>query len=195
MPSSNPLQTTAFNALKASTVVSMGEISYFVGNIAEVRASGTMILILPEALMTTKRSLPEECDTAGAILPAVVLELNDQGITKHAVLERFEEFARRDDVFHMGFTEGSVLILRSDELPAPTPALPEALTEHLNLASSKLVFISSSRQVLPEGPYFLQGRTLHRAWRLYPDTSSAFTLSVIPAGSGERYKYVVWSFQ
>lgn len=137
-------------------------------------------------LMTTKWSLPDRYDTAGAILPAVVFELNDQEITKHAVLERFGEFARRDDVFQMGFAEGSVLILRSDELPAPTPALPESLTGHLSLKSSILLFVSSNREELPEGPYFLKGRTLHRAWRLYPDTSSAFTLSVIPADSGEK---------
>lgn len=43
-----------------------------------------------EAPMTRKRSLPEECDTDGAILPALVFKLNDQQIPKHAVLDRFE---------------------------------------------------------------------------------------------------------
>ncbi|KAG6359541.1 hypothetical protein INS49_013062 [Diaporthe citri] len=119
MPPSKLFKGVARKALKAFSVVSIGGISYFVGNAVEL-------------------SLPEECDTAGAILPVLVFELNDQEITKHAVLERFEEFAHRDDVFHMSFTEGSVLILRSDELPASTHALPESLTEHLNLASSKL---------------------------------------------------------
>lgn len=136
-----------------------------------------------EALMTRKRSLPEEFDTAGAILPAVIFELKDQEITKHAVLERFEDFARRDDVFHMGFTEGSILILRSDESPAPMPALPESLTEHLVFTSSRIIFISKNREELPEGPFFLQGRALRRAWRLYLNTSSAFTLSTMPAES------------
>ncbi|KAL1857018.1 hypothetical protein Daus18300_010464 [Diaporthe australafricana] len=105
-------QATALNALKASSVVSLGGISYFVGNTAEV--------------------------------------------TKDAVLKKFVDFAHRDDVFHKGFAEGSILILRSDVPSASTPPLPQTLTEHLSLTSSKLLFVSSDPDELPDGPYFLE---------------------------------------
>lgn len=124
------------------------------------------------------------------MVPAVVFGIKWQRFTKDLLLKTFGEFSRRDDVFQKGFTEGSILILRSNECPAPTQTLPETLTEHLHSISSKLLFVSTTPEELPEGPYLLHGTTLHRAWRLYPDTKSAFALSVVPSENGGAYEYV-----
>lgn len=45
MSPSKLFEGMALNVFKASGVVSMGEISYLVGNIADVRAFGKMIVI------------------------------------------------------------------------------------------------------------------------------------------------------
>lgn len=143
-------------------------------------------------LTESKCSLPQhECDTAESILPAVVVGIENDRVTKESLLKRFDEFSRLDDVFSEGFIENSVLILRSEEPSVPTHTLPATLTEHLRLISAKLIFVSAAAKDLAEGPYFLRGTSLHRAWKLYRDTNSAFTVSVVPSESGAAYEYTL----
>lgn len=40
--------------------------------------------------------------------------------------------------------------------------------------------VDSVRDLLPSGPYFLQGRNLHQAWKLYDDSLGAFIQTVVP---------------
>ena len=40
--------------------------------------------------------------------------------------------------------------------------------------------VDSSADLLPSGPYFLQGKNIHQAWRLYDDSLGAFIQTVIP---------------
>lgn len=45
------------------------------------------------------------------------------------------------------------------------------------------VFVSkteSSADLLPSGPYFLEGKNIHQAWKLYDDSLGAFIQTVVP---------------
>lgn len=94
----------------------------------------------------------------------------------------FSAYEQTDDVFHPAFTEGGIIIACTGASEEPTATLPETLTQYLNGLSSRLLFIGSEGEALPNGPYFLRGRHLHKAWRLYPDENLAFTLPVVPSG-------------
>ncbi len=39
---------------------------------------------------------------------------------------------------------------------------------------------------LPEGPYFVQGKELHQAWRMYTDELDAFTSAISPDGHDSK---------
>jgi hypothetical protein len=136
-----------------------------------------------------KRFLPEECDTGGATVPAVVFKVENPKLSADRVQEVFADFQRRDDVFQPSFTNQSILIAFSTTHEQPTPTLPESMAEYLAAKASKLLFLTPDEGVLPEGPYFLCGRTLHKAWRLYEDESQAFTVPVISSEEGDAYEY------
>jgi hypothetical protein len=75
---------------------------------------------------------------------------------------------------------------------AQHPRSQKSLTRFLDEQSSRLIFISADDDALPDGPYFLKGHNVHRAWRLYADENLAFTsLSyhlMIVANIGKRLR-------
>lgn len=50
--------------------------------------------------------------------------------------------------------------------------------------------VECERNLLPSGPYFLQGQNLHQAWKLYDDSLGAFIQTVVPDNVTEPKRYV-----
>lgn len=89
-----------------------------------------------------------------------------------------------DDVYSPEFAaEGLVILVYDTDEP---PITDDALTTYLkaSFAGSYIVQKAESKASWLEGPYFLQGKELHQAWRLYPDYLCAFTSSMVPDESG-----------
>lgn len=87
--------------------------------------------------------------------------------TTHHTLERFAQ----DDVWNITFLENVILAITDhSELPHPVLHL-------LKAKGAKNVYITSAR--LQEGPYWAVHGSVHKVYRLYPDTTEAFITSTI----------------
>ncbi|KAK4194619.1 amidase signature domain-containing protein [Triangularia verruculosa] len=148
--------------IKTNTVVDLAGIQYILGNRAEW-------------------TLPVGCDIGPNIAPAVAFSARNLHWTADGLKSVFSTFTQADDVFQSAFTEGGFLIARSDDLVDRTPTLHDSLTRLLNETSSTLMFGTAQEKGLPNGPYFVKGNSLYRAWRLYPDENLAFTLALSPS--------------
>lgn len=133
--------------------------------------------------------MPSSYDIGTATAPAVVCGGGNIILTADGLQQIFARFQEADDVFQLAFTKGGYLIARGDGSEPPSPTLPDTLTELLNERSSKLLFVAAHTASLPDDPYFLKGYNLHKAWRLYPDENSAFTLAVVPSEDDNLYTY------
>ncbi|KAI1121232.1 amidase signature enzyme [Nemania abortiva] len=157
-------------SIKSHTIVELGHASYYVRNRLEY-------------------TLPHEFDIRDGIVPAVVLHTQGQLITVDFLQSEFNRYDEEDDVFQHQFSKNNVLLLvydRDEELAA---TLPEPVARFLSSGSSTFFFLDGRSVSLPDGPYFLRGRNLHQAWRLYSDTNQVFTLPVISADSGRPYTF------
>jgi len=111
--------------------------------------------------------------------PVVVVTLNNAPITLAAIHDKFAKFEAEDDVFTSEFTTGGYLIVQQPSNQS-AGTLPTDLKRYLHAKSTKLLTLD---ELLPEGPYLALGHHLHQAWRLYPDTLSAFAVAVVPDDS------------
>ncbi|KAK4143078.1 amidase signature domain-containing protein [Dichotomopilus funicola] len=89
--------------------------------------------------------------------PAVLLSVQDSGFASEHAQMALDDFVRRDDVFCDDFT--SAVILQ----PSPGVDIAPALA-HDSLA---------------QGPYFIHGKSIHQAWKLYEDELGAFVVPVM----------------
>ncbi|CAD6441551.1 2b413a13-dc52-4ba4-a058-9d09563205e3 [Sclerotinia trifoliorum] len=108
--------------------------------------------------------------------PAVLLPVQDAEFGAEHVKKAFEDFDRQDDVFSDDFT--ATLILRSDQninIDDVAARLVES-GSFRNIYSNEL--IDDSLPLAP-GPYFIQGKSLHQAWKLYEDDFDAFVIPTI----------------
>ena len=53
-------------------------------------------------------------------MPAVVFNVNEQALTADTLENIFSHFETKDDVFHLGFTEGSILVAQIQGAQEPT---------------------------------------------------------------------------
>ncbi|GAP92178.1 putative amidase [Rosellinia necatrix] len=157
-------------SIREHTIVGLGDASYYVGGRVE-------------------HTLPHECDTGGSIVPAVVLHTEDQDITADLFRSEFNRYDEEDDVYQHHFSKNGVVFLVSHRDEDPSPTLPEPVVQFLSSLSSTLFLLDGRRVSLRDGPYFLRGRSLFEAWRLYPDTNEVFTLPVISARGGHPYTF------
>lgn len=127
-------------------------------------------------------------DGTPRIAPAVVFSARNLRWTPESFESVFSTFEHADDVFQPAFTSGAILIAHLDEPGHPT--VHDSLVQFLRDNSSELAFVTAQEDELPDGPYFVHGRFLHRAWRLYEDDSLAFTLALAPSLEGDGgYRY------
>ena len=128
----------------------------------------------------------------GQVVAATVLHHDDHALTLAVVQDTLAQFSKLDDVFRPGFAQDTFLLVQtrppcgtSHSGPEARPAdqdgcIPSELANYLE--SKSLVPVLLADLPVPEGPYFIVGRELHQAWRLYPDHLGAFATTVVPDG-------------
>ncbi len=127
----------------------------------------------------------------GQVVPAAVLHHDGPGLTVAAVRDSFAQLSKLDDVLQPGFTQDAFLLVQTrfpcgetshaapeTRLAEQDACIPSGLADYLESKSLVLVFMADLP--VPEGPYFVVGRQLHQAWRLYPDHLGAFATTVVP---------------
>jgi len=92
-----------------------------------------------------------------------------------------QQFTIIDDVYTTDFHDFLVV-----QVPHEVELNLEELTDDFGCLT-KLEFrrvlcstVDSEENLLPSGPYFLQGQNLHQAWKLYDDSLGAFIQTVVP---------------
>jgi len=101
----------------------------------------------------------------------------DTGFSPEAAQKALEDFAHQDDVFSDDFS--STLILQPSQgvdIERVASRLVESnlfRTVHINEPAHK-------HGHLPPGPYFIEGQSIHQAWKLYEDELDAFVIPTIP---------------
>jgi hypothetical protein len=121
------------------------------------------------------------------VLPAVLInDLPTENVIQ-AIEERLSSFARLDDVFQSAF--GNNLVIVATASGSPWLDLATQLNSSGRFSGIYRTQVHPT-DVLPSGPYFLQGNSIHQAWRLYPDELDAFIFSVIPEDLRHPNRYV-----
>ncbi|KAI0856904.1 putative amidase [Xylaria cubensis] len=108
--------------------------------------------------------------------PAVLLSIPDAEFSSEHVQNALDDFSHRDDVFSDDFS--STLVLqpgRDVDVSSVTAQLTESRlfrTIYRNESGHK-------HHSLPSGPYFIRGKSIHQAWKLYEDDLDAFVIPTI----------------
>ncbi|KAI1129070.1 putative amidase [Nemania abortiva] len=108
--------------------------------------------------------------------PAVLLSVQDPGFGLEHAQKALDDFSRRDDVFSVDFS--STLILQSGQ-DVNIFGVAARLVES---GIFRTIYISEQdhkHTSLPSGPYFIQGQSIHQAWKLYDDDFDAFVIPTI----------------
>lgn len=93
------------------------------------------------------------------------------------IISTISNFAKLDDVYSEEFGKSLVLQTLASSDNSRTV---QDLRLSKRFAVVHTLEAESSDYLLPSGPYFLQDRQIHQAWRLYADDLNAFALTVIP---------------
>lgn len=105
----------------------------------------------------------------GEVVPATVVD--NTSLEAGNLDEIFKRFAAFDDVYEGAFTDfRKNLVLSSN-------SHNHDMAKQLNLEGEDLLWTTSR---LPSGPYFLVGKDIHQAWRLYSDDLDAFVIATVP---------------
>ncbi|EED22766.1 amidase, putative [Talaromyces stipitatus ATCC 10500] len=127
---------------------------------------------------------------SSSIIPAVVIhaEEDDNLVSAAYIQAVLERFGEKDDVFTPKFADSGVLIVIYDTNQPPLSA-GDSFTEFTRERFVGGVIFQKTKNKARwlEGPYFLQGKDIHQAWRLYPDYLGAFTTAVVPAESSSLF--------
>ncbi|KAF2818873.1 amidase signature enzyme [Ophiobolus disseminans] len=109
--------------------------------------------------------------------PAVLLFVPDDEFGAETAQNAFEDFSRRDDVFSSDFS--STLILQTcydvDILHVANRLMQSSLFRTVHVIEP-----TNIHGLLPSGPYFIRGKSIHQAWKLYEDDLDAFVIPTIP---------------
>ncbi|PMD44122.1 amidase signature enzyme [Hyaloscypha variabilis F] len=161
----------AMLSLRQHCVVTAGSVAYYVRNRVE-------------KVFTWGRS-PD------SVAPVLVLNLPSRKFDVQALKDIFVNFEARDDVFSSRFINGAILYAQTTGNESEGQVMPTAVEEFLRAQSSELVFSDPSDTAprIPEGPYFLKGKNLHQAWRLYEDELCSFVSAVVPADEGDGHDF------
>ncbi|KAM3518755.1 hypothetical protein MY4038_010009 [Beauveria bassiana] len=105
--------------------------------------------------------------------PAVLLSVH-AGFGPRDVEKAINDFRQRDDVFSDDFISTLVLQPRKGEDVSDVAAqlAQSSFTTYTNDLTHTL-------GLLPQGPYFIRGNSIHQAWKLYDDHLDAFVIPTI----------------
>ncbi|KAK0127334.1 hypothetical protein ONS96_006882 [Cadophora gregata f. sp. sojae] len=108
--------------------------------------------------------------------PAVLLLVHDAEFGKEHVRAALDDFSHCDDVYSEDFS--STLILQPsqgiDIAPIASRLPGDGPFNKIYTKQS-----SDGSASLPPGPYFIQGTSIHQAWKLYEDNLDAFVIPTI----------------
>ncbi|CAG8176305.1 unnamed protein product [Penicillium salamii] len=150
--------------LSASITVRLGEIAYYMHQVPE---------------------LTDPIGTDQIAAPCTVFTIHDSATAKNVLSESIERFGRSDDVWSPEFLQDVVLQSTSSEA-----SILDGVEDLLQPYNTSSIYTSSiSSGVLNEGPYFLNMRRLHPAYRLYPDYAGAFIAPTVSTEDAYREKY------
>lgn len=116
-----------------------------------------------------------------SVKPLILLSSDDGTVGVDDLLDAVQHFKSEDDVFSLDFLSDSIVIQSSATVYLGVEHLKNLKTS-LGPWTVKSLFTlqcDADRFPLPHGPYFLCGRNLHQAWRLYPDNLDCFATTVV----------------
>lgn len=135
-------------------------------------------------------------DSPSKVVPAVVIHRQPQELSSKTIQGYFDHFQDSDGVFQEQFTKNAFLVLpksiksqRGQREEATLDRKSAELFDKEDFSADLTNYLDSKSLVpcdleeeldIPEGPYFVVGKSLHQAWRLYPDNFGAFSTAVIP---------------
>lgn len=106
----------------------------------------------------------------------MVLSVEDAAFSLEHAQKTLDAFGHQDDVFSDDFK--SVAILQcSQDVALSTVAARLAESRHFQAVYTNAPGDTHDR--LPQGPYFIQGQSIHQAWKLYEDDLDAFVVPTI----------------
>ncbi|KAI1366286.1 putative amidase [Xylaria arbuscula] len=109
--------------------------------------------------------------------PAVLLTIQHAGFGLAQAQKALEDFIRQDDVFNEDFCSTAILQPREDMDIVGVTARLTGSSPFQNIYTHKP---APDRNPLPSGPYFIRGKSIHQAWKLYEDDLDAFVIPTIP---------------
>ncbi|CAG8226063.1 unnamed protein product [Penicillium salamii] len=161
------LVTAMPSQFSASITARLGEIAYYMHQVPE---------------------LTDPIGTDQIAAPCTVFTIHDSATAKNVLSESIERFGRSDDVWSPEFLQNVVLQSTSSQASIPD-GLEDLLQPYIYLSNTSSIYVSSfSSGMLNEGPYFLNMRRLHPAYRLYPDYAGAFIAPTVSTEDAYRYK-------
>ncbi|KAK4446469.1 amidase signature enzyme [Podospora aff. communis PSN243] len=96
------------------------------------------------------------------------------------LFEAVSKFSQVDDVFSSIFLTDIVGVLGASKTPAEAQNVETRLGPWTVKYIHAVTSLQGGEASIPPGPYFLQGNTIHQAWKLYPDTLDAFSVAAYP---------------
>ena len=98
-----------------------------------------------------------------------------------SIANTLQHFAEIDDVYSAEFHD-SLVIQVPPGVNTDVERLKSDITRFTDVEFGSLFSsrAESTALLLPSGPYFLQGRNIHQAWRLYSDHLDAFMQTTVP---------------
>ncbi|KAF7954179.1 hypothetical protein EAE96_005310 [Botrytis aclada] len=135
---------------------------------------GTNSYLLGHGVSTNIRGEPTEGQVP---LTIIATDVDNNRITPSWLDSKYEEFSRKDDVWCDVFAR---------DVFAQGPSGVLRLVANSGKAQIFSLRSFNSEGLLPEGPYILNGSTIHRVYKLYPDPLGAFVCGVIPTTPGSN---------
>lgn len=96
-------------------------------------------------------------------ISATVIPLAYKSTSLALIKDLIDYLNNEDDVFSIPFTRFGYIIIKTKHLDAIIR--PEVI-DYFKKDGAELLLMNTG---LPAGPYFIRGRFLHQAWRLFPD--------------------------
>lgn len=104
-----------------------------------------------------------------AQIPVTVINAIGQSSLSHTWIQnRFNELSLMDDVINTFFTEHAIILVSGYEN-----------VDFLKEKTSTEFHVESGNDISCDGPYFLDGKTLYKVFRLYEDLYNALVCGVV----------------
>jgi hypothetical protein len=130
---------------------------------------------------TLKGVLESGVSESSKVKPVILISFKDGMVDNHRIVDTVEQFKITDDVFSSDFLTDTVIVQSSAEISVEWKDSTALETSYRSWLIKSLLTLrpAADEKWLPSGPYFLFGKNLHQAWRLYPDNLDCFATTVV----------------